>query len=504
MLKYIFWLILWLLTSQLQAQSKYWIYFADKGNDIRQNIVRTGPTIPLLNIGAAYLDKPIYQPYLDSLNKLNINPIVRSKWLNAVSAQLNDETLMLVKTRKFIHHVQPVRTMKTANQNLYKEKHNLSLALEQIKAHHFIQAGLTGKDVDIGIIDGGFYQADQDSNLVHLFENDQIKAYKDFVNPEKNKFYSQSESLLDWHGTSVWNLIGGYHPSQSKTYGLAVQANYYLARTDHGQKEFRGEEDYWIAAIEWLDSLNVKLINTSLGYALDFDNPEENYAPEQMDGQTSAIARAAQIAVDQKDMLIIVSAGNDGNNPAWQVLSTPADAEGVFSVGSSLYAAWGRINYSALGPEFLPYLKPNVVCYSSHGTSFSAPVITGLAAGIKQAQPGLSNRQIMNIIERSAHLYPFGNNYIGYGVPDCGKILKILHKEHLKDRSKKIRKRKRFTLKNKHQDAYAVIFHKKDSRHVLYQEIIEPIENKFEVTKPENAKISTFASQSQVLEIIWK
>jgi subtilisin family serine protease len=134
---------------------------------------------------------------------------------------------------------------------------------------------------------------------------------------------------------------------------------------------------------------------------------------------------------DKKGILIIVSAGNEGDDRSWRIISTPADAQGVLAIGATNAKLWNRIGYSSIGPESLPYLKPNVSCFSLYGTSLSAPVITGFAACVMQANPKLTNKQVMELIEKSSHLYPYGNNYVGYGVPQASRAIALLKNQPL-------------------------------------------------------------------------
>ena len=64
----------------------------------------------------------------------------------------------------------------------------LGFALEQINGQAIIDAGLTGKGVKIGIIDGGFLRADKSESLKSLFENNQVAGYKDYLDPEARSF----------------------------------------------------------------------------------------------------------------------------------------------------------------------------------------------------------------------------------------------------------------------------------------------------------------------------
>ena len=251
----------------------------------------------------------------------------------------------------------------------------------------------------------------------------------------------------------------------------------------------------------------MRLVNTSLGYAKGFNNPKENYKPSDMDGKTSKISRAAQIAADQKGMLIVVSAGNEGDDLGWRIVSTPADAAGVLAVGATKAKSRDKVGYSSIGPEFLAYLKPNVSCFAANGTSFAAPVIAGLAACLMEKSPKLTNRQLMRVIEKSAHLYPYGNNYVGYGVPNARKALQLL-----KDSTLKLNNVRELHVKGdifkyavgNVETERAVVFHKRNERLVIRQEVMAVVAGRLEFRRHPEARRTTVDLEDAVLEIFWE
>ncbi len=376
---------------------KYWILFVDKaGQPWTEDVVslktQNARTIRKIEV-VQPTDVPVPESYVDSLKYWGITPDVRSKWLNGISCYLSPNQLSRIGHLGFIKSIDPIEVNGLVVSSAESDSWDWSYAAEQINRVRLGQEQLDGKGVVIGIIDGGFLTADANPSLHRIFKAQKILGYRDYVTPASAPF-AGFQTLDDGHGTEVWQLIAGVNHDKHIKYGLAPEASFYLARTDHGKDETRTEEDYWIAAMEWMDSAGVSLINTSLGYNKGFNDPQENYTPEQMDGKSSTISRAAQVATDEKGMLIIVSAGNDGNDKSWRILSAPADAEGVLSVGTTRLKNASKMGYSSIGPEFLPYLKPNVSVYSSRGTSFSAPIVTGLAACIIQFDSSLSNREI--------------------------------------------------------------------------------------------------------------
>jgi hypothetical protein len=63
--------------------------------------------------------------------------------------------------------------------------------------------------------------------------------------------------------------------------------------------------------------------------------------------------------------------------------------------------------------------------YSS-GTSFSSPVLAGMAACLLQANPYSNVKQIKIAIEQSASIYTKPDSLLGYGIPDFEKADKYL------------------------------------------------------------------------------
>ncbi|MFC5408124.1 S8 family serine peptidase [Larkinella bovis] len=492
------------------AQSKYWITLKDKPSTQKPSLSpSTLSNRQSMGLSVDETDFPLNPTYLRELTNKGIQPLFQSRWLNAVSAELTPTQVDRVKAMPFVKELVPIDQRIVINSlNHEVTKVLMAPVMSQIQADVFGRAGLSAKNVTIGVIDAGYFGADSASALKHIFHRNGIKAVRDYVNPARSRdaFFGSLETLSDFHGTEVMAAIAGHDPNENIQYGLATDATFYLARTDHGAREFRGEEDNWIAAMEWMDSLGVRIINTSLGYAKGFTNPKENYQPSQMDGHTSLISKAAQLAADKKGILIIVSAGNEGDDRSWRIISTPADAEGVLAVGATNSKIWNRIGYSSIGPEFLSYLKPNVSCFSLYGTSLSAPVITGFAACLMQANPKLTNKELIHIIEKSSHLYPYGNNYIGYGVPQASRALALAKGQTGVSTARSLKATgKTYSLPlPDYTEASVSVFHKKDDFRVLQQESVRVQNGTLVLRRNHDEKRTTVDLKKEVVEIIWQ
>jgi subtilisin family serine protease len=92
-------------------------------------------------------------------------------------------------------------------------------------------------------------------------------------------------------------------------------------------------------------------------------------------------------------------------------------------------------SFSGYHPPGLNDTKPNIVAMGrqtvfaasdstiarGNGTSFSSPIIAGMAATLWQAFPKATNMEIFNAIEESASLYSTPNDSMGHGIPDFWK-----------------------------------------------------------------------------------
>ncbi len=145
--------------------------------------------------------------------------------------------------------------------------------------------------------------------------------------------------------------------------------------------------------------------------------------------------------------------------------------------------------------------------FFTFGTSLAAPVITGFVACIMQAHPTLNNKEIRTILEKSSNLYPFGNNYIGYGVPSAKKALKLAAKRPLNETEPRVIE----VAENEKQveipmpvGEIAVVFHKKNATHVLTQESVKARYNFIPLKRNSSVKQTTVMTREEVVEVIWK
>ena len=436
----------------LSAQSSYNTYFVQFQDKANSTFSLSNPSEYLsakaverrirTGVGFDSLDIPVNQLYMQQVLQLgNSNLLLKSKWFNSITVELLDTAIAAawkqqVEALPCVYQVKSLPSVPLEKISIHKgtqsEEGMVSddfygpsfRQTEMLNGHLLHQLGLNGKGMDIAVFDGGFRYADVLPAMAHLFEEGRIIETHDFLNLTSPNVFDASA-----HGTMVLSHMAGI--MQDSLYGTAVEANYYLFQTEDVFREVRLEEDTWIQAAEWADSIGIDVINSSLGYSL-FDEDYMNYSTSDMNGSTTRISQAAEICA-LKGTLVVNSAGNSGDDQ-WHVITAPSDAEHVLCIGA-VDLNGTHASFSGYHPPGLNDVKPNIVAMGrqtvyaasdstiarGNGTSFSSPIIAGMAATLWQAFPTATNMDIFNAIEQSASLYSTPNDSMGYGIPDFWK-----------------------------------------------------------------------------------
>ncbi len=501
--------------EMLPSGSLHWVYLKDRQTEGMPQV--SEKTLERrARMGLEVVQESDFAPSPELVEKIagtGAKARYASRWLNALCVEATADQLKAIEELEFVEKVAQIGKLVAArhtNATAVGDSMDMALALRQIGMPALKAQGLTGKGVTVGLIDAGFAEADKAIALQGLFSNDQVLAARDFVVPSRPNFYRKDIETLDDHGTEVLSLVAGYDQEYRKQIGAATGGSFVLARTDDAVTEKRIEEDRWLAALEWMDSLGVQLINTSLGYALGFDNPAENHKPEEVDGKTTVVTQAVNIATQKKGIVVVVSAGNDGEDPRWRVVSAPADAPDALAIGATFSSTWTKMGYSGTGPATLSQPKPDVACYSLLGTSFSAPIITGFLACLMEKAPNQPVKKWLEVVRGSSHIHAFPNNYLGHGVPNGAAALRILD-------GQPARQEGYFSQVEVKGDQYklpaarvargnVVVFHKKDQYQVIRQQSLssDPGTTGPMVIRADGAKRSTVAWPQGAIEILWK
>lgn len=383
-------------------------------------------------------DIPVSQVYLDTLQVLGAEPMVSSKWMNTVVVASADSLLAdriselgMVDSVKWIWKGKrdDYERTRTDSCGLFPDEVPLKSAYgyaeKQIKMHNGIklnQAGFRGDGMRIAVIDAGFMNVDR----ISAFDSLKLIGTHNVLFPGETVFDG------DDHGTKVLSCLAANIPGVMV--GTAPEASYLLIQSEDVRSEYPIEEDYWVAAVEYADSVGVDVITSSLGY-FSFDSEDLSYTHDDLDGKTAFISQAAAV-VAEKGILLFSSAGNEGSS-CWEKITFPSDVPTLMTVGA-VTGDKKKSSFSSVGLTADNRIKPDVAAMGTascvidqngniryaNGTSFSTPILAGLGVCLWQALPQLSNQEIIDLIKQASSQYKRPDVELGYGIPDIYKAYK--------------------------------------------------------------------------------
>ena len=451
-------LIVGVAYSQI-APDRYWVQFTDKNNtpysiDRPEEFLSERSIQRRIKYGVALDEKdiPVNPSYIEAVENAGATILNPSKWLNGVTIETNSESVLnaieklpFVKKTRALHD-EPLKQMIKNESFMYEMNAESVVDMDVVRGHYgkaqtqiellngiaLHDMGYQGEGMWIGICDSGYEGADVHDVFQNMRDENRLLGTKDFV--YKNGIvYSD-----DHHGTACLGLMAGYMPG---TYvGTAPKASYFLCRTENINSENIIEEYNWVSAAEYMDSIGIDMISTSLGY-ISFDNPEASHVYSDFDGKTCIITIGAEIA-SSRGILCVAAAGNEGDND-FPYVGGPGDGKNVLTVGG-VKADGTRAGFSSIGPTYDGRIKPDVMSfayavtvaspgnnfYEGNGTSFAAPSLAGMLACYWQARRDAPEGKIREVIKKSSNNYSSPNNEYGYGIPDFDKAVDMLNLEN--------------------------------------------------------------------------
>lgn len=428
----------------------YRVSFTDKG----MNHVESFPPASLLSEKAIqrrekseipvpdYFDLPVYSDYLEEISSMGLTLHTTSKWMNTGLFKSTDPVdPSVILSLQFVSDIKLVKN--PASKSNFTDKLDFPLyeaddfpydrPVTMLNGDLLHDSGFDGNGVLIAVLDAGFLNTDLITSLQQLRNRKGIRVTYDFVNNDQFVYSYHN------HGTAVLSVLAGVIDGYIR--GTAPGADYMLFRTEDDDSEFPVEEDFWVAAAEFADSAGADIISSSLGYSI-FDDPILDYKYSDMDGNSTFITRAADIAAS-KGILVVNSAGNE-RNKTWLHILAPSDGDSVLASG----AVDGNniiSSFSSAGPAADRRVKPDLTTMGvkvpvqvnisslsrSSGTSFSCPVLSGMTACLLQAVPSAVNTDIIWALHNSGDKYTFPDSLYGYGTPNMVNALNILQELHI-------------------------------------------------------------------------
>jgi len=246
-----------------------------------------------------------------------------------------------------------------------------------------------------------------------------------------SKFSSCTVSNSSWHGTRTAGILGAIANNSTGIAGISWGAKILPVRVLG--KCFGSDSDI-LDGMRWAAGLHV-------------DGVPDNAHPAQVInmslGSTGACTSAQQIVINEvlaKGVLVVVSAGNEGGP-----VDAPANCVGVAGV-AGLRNVGTKVGFSSLGPEIslgapagncinssgtcvypidttsnAGTTTPTINGYTdqlnpSLGTSFSAPIVSGIAALMVSANSNLTAPQLIARLKEGAATFPVSSDTT---IPNC-------------------------------------------------------------------------------------
>jgi serine protease AprX len=427
------------------ASTSVWVYFTDRGfHSESEYAIALQHAKDQLFPHARWRRAKVLGDQLVSYHDLSVNPEyiqsvlttgakrrTVSRYINAISVDATSEQIHAIANLPFVRAIDPVakgrRNEPESNLNAPVNRHPLPPGtdqldygpsrdqLAQINVIHVHEAGYTGAKVLLCLLDTGYMLSHE------AFDSLQIVATWDFINNDSivtNQPGDPEEQ--DNHGTFTLSTAAGLSPGQ--LYGPAYHALILAGKTEIVDQEIPVEEDYYVAGLEWADSLGAEVVSTSLGY-IDW------YTWEDMNGNTAVTTIGVDIAV--ANGIVCVTANGNERQSEWGHLIAPADADSVIACGAvDIYGTLA--GFSSPGPTYDGRTKPEVCAcgldtycatpwqpngygYIS-GTSLSTPLVGGSAALILEAHPDWTPMMVREALMMTADNAQSPNNDYGWGI----------------------------------------------------------------------------------------
>jgi len=431
----------WLETSGPGETVAVWVFFTDKGRrtpaETERDLIDAAASFTPAAVerrlrarGAMPFDErdlPLLESNVRAVRDTGAGVRAFSKWLNAMTVEATAAQVERIAGLPSVARLsrvsgrkggpEPVMTLGAAPPAPLSGDYGESWRqLELIEVPMLHDEGYSGTGIKVAIFDTGFWLSHETFAALNVI------AEWDFINDDpvtENEPGDQDNQ--HYHGTMCLSLIGGR--TVGTLIGPAYDAEYILAKTEDMSQEDPVEEDWWIEAAEWADSLGARIITSSLCY-------NDWYTYEDMDGNTAPITIAADIAVEN-GIVVVNAAGNSGSS-TWKYILAPADGHNVISVGS-VDSTGTRSYWSSQGPTYDGRIKPTIMTMGDEafvadplggasayrrgdGTSFAAPLAAGAICLMLEKNPLWGPPDVLDALLATSTLASSPDTLYGYGI----------------------------------------------------------------------------------------
>jgi serine protease AprX len=435
------------LTALKTPTVPVWVYFNDKGIYTPAAFANAAAEIKINSHArerrtkagydkVVYADLAVPKDYIDRITSMGARLRRISRWLNAASFNVDPALLEDIGKLGFVNRIEPVaaysgeKEIEAGNPPdlrgfLPSKTDALDYGtswwqIQMTKANELHSLGYTGQGIIVAMLDTGYRKSH--AAFAKAASEGRILAEHDFIfDDDETQNEPEDDPGQHFHGTYCWSTLGGFAPGE--VIGPAYGASFVLAKTEDIRSETPIEEDNWVAAFEWADSLGTDVISSSLGYTA-------WYTYEDMDGNTAPTTLVANTAASL-GIVVCNAVGNEG--PGSGTLNTPSDAFNILACGAvDQYETLAY--FSSCGPSYDGRIKPEVCAmgYNTYcanasddnaytyksGTSLSTPLVGGASALLLSANPYLNAFQARKALMETATNAATPDNNYGWGIID--------------------------------------------------------------------------------------
>jgi subtilisin family serine protease len=376
---------------------------------------------------------------------------IESSWLNAVSVHGTMGQFQAIAQLPFVDRIEPVRRgvliggqpdgealgtnaagEPPATTPMSLLDYGLSEGqLEQLNLIALHDLGYTAAGIVIGVLDTGFHRGHEAFNQPG-HEIDVLLEY-DFINDDPFTGIEPGDpSAQHNHGTMVLGTIASYLPGL--LIGGAFDASFILCKTEDATDEYRQEEDFYVAGLQFIEANGADMATSSLGY-------DDWYTQEQLDGLT-AVTTIAVNAATANGLICITAAGNNGHDldASTSHLMAPGDAFEVITCGG-VWPSGQIVDFSSDGPTADGRVKPELLARGREvyticahqdtncttdtgGTSVATSLMASMVACVIQIHPSWTPATMRTrLFETASDFLAYGtfdSLFVrGYGIPDA-------------------------------------------------------------------------------------
>ena len=320
------------------------------------------------------------------------------KHINAVVADMTSQSVASLQKDSNIDYIEQDNIVKASATT------RTNWGVADIKAPNSWQSGLTGKGVNIAIIDTG---AGPHSDLL-------IAGGTNVINGSTTTSYSDDNG----HGTHIAGIIAA-EGLNGGVEGVAPGASVYAVKALNSTGS--GYTSDIISGIDWAINNKMNIVSLSLG-----------------SDKSDTVLQSAVDTAYNDGLLIVAAAGNDGNTAGTGTNTEyPANYSSVIAVGA-VDSNNNRADFSSTGGK-VEVAAPGVNVESTYlnnsyelmsGTSMATPFVAGDLALLKQEYPTDTNVQLRQLLDTTVtDLGVAGRDSLyGFGLIQAPKYVKITAK----------------------------------------------------------------------------